>query len=482
MSAAPSGASTGPAVEQLTAVATSDGITVSGRAVFDAATRAEIATDPAGDAAVTGIGADLTGASIEPVADAIKFTLAVADPMPEFGAAPETLHYTWPFVVEDHKGSKEYELQAIRTAGVQDVRDGRTPGGEPVFAVLGCTVNASGGAKSCRQLSRVSGRFTATGVELTVPSSLIQAVRGASIRPVAASINTSLGASGLGWASGGRGGDAIVGTPQDYSLGTVDAVLTAPGGAAGPLVRAEVGADGTFSTVLPLLKSAGAHTVALTVCHQAACTERSIAVQVPPGDPFEPILTTRQVYFDCPASSRIGNVAAAQDEPGSWRDARPTGALGSEGCASVDPPARNASTQMSPLDAVWAGTVHGNVDSMTVRAYLREVDANGTLTDMVILPRVTIDGEVRLAPVAASTVVVPLEPVAPGITKIEFTITNLDFRSAKDHEKTHSVIFSLDAYNVSQAAVWLWDAAEVPSGIEFNPATPRNAAVAAPER
>jgi hypothetical protein len=482
LGSAPSLAGAGPTVENLTATVTAEGVVVSGRAVFGAPVGAEVATDPAGDAAVPNIGADLTGASIQPVEDALRFTLAVADPMTEFSAAPETVHYTWPFIIDDHTGRHEYELQAIRTATAQDVRDGRTPGGAPVFAVLGCTVNASGGAKSCKQLSRVNGRFTATGVELTVPSSLIKVGRGASIAPVEGTINTSVGASGLGWASGGRGGDAIGGTPADYSLGSVDISIVAADGTPGADARAEVAGDGTFSVLLPRPKTQGLHRVALAVCEQMTCAEISMDVQVAPTDPFDPILTTRQVYFHCPTSSRVGNVAAAQEEAGSWNDTRPTGAFGPEGCASVDPPARNATTQMSPLDAVWAGTVSGNVDSMTVRAYLRDADANGTLSEMTILPRVSVDGEVRLAPVGGSTVTVPLVSVSPGISKVEFTVTNLDFNSAKDHEKTHDVIFSLDAYNISQAAVWLWDAAEVPSGIEFNPAAPKPAAVAAPPR
>ncbi|MDQ3991170.1 MAG: hypothetical protein M3245_02510 [Actinomycetota bacterium] len=484
----PAGAT--PVVESLTAAATPSGVVVTGRASF-APQATTVAEDPPGDAAVGDIGADLVRATIDPRSDEVRFRLDVADAMPDLEAPPETLHYNWPILVRDSEGERGYRLQAIRTSTVQDLRDTRVPAGEPVFRVLACTRNATGG-NSCSQTTRVPGTFGGGVVELRVPRPAIGAGVGAVIEPGAYPPNASAGASGLGWFEDGTGGDAMAATPLAFSLGTVSLTLAraaSPPGATGEPVAAKVEADGSFRGELPLPSTTGTYRITARACQSTvscavATTTVEVATVPPPDQPYDPVLVTQQVYFHCPPDTRVGNVAAAQGIAAPWDSTPPTGSLAAgDGCVAADPPARNTTTQVHPADAVWEGTVHGNVDSMTIRAYVRQVDGRGDQETFTVLPRVSIDGEVRLGPVSGSIVVTrPAAGTVQGTSVIELTVTNLGFTRKADDNRSHDVIFSLDSYYIEQSSVWLWDAADISSGITFNPPQPTDAVVRAPDR
>jgi len=485
--AAPAGAASPPVVSDLQAVAGEEAVEVSGRVSFEGA-GAEVAEDPEGDAAVADIGTDLTGASITPAGeDELRFAIDIADPIDDLAGVPEIIHYNWTVNVVTGEETAAFGLQALRTSTLQDLRDGRIPAGEPVIRLLTCSTNATGG-QSCSQATRLDGGFTEEGLEIMVPMAAIGARDGSLISPGPNPINASAGVSGGAWYQNGTAGDAMP-IEASYAVGGVKVGIVEEGQppTAAAFVDAELGPEGAFLEALPLPPVRGSYLAVARACEALTCAVASTPFEVltdaPTPDPFDPVLTEQRVFFHCAGDTPVANLNLLTDGPATWDATPPAGSLtGGQGCAAADPPARNTSTQESPLDAVFTGTAEGNLDSMTVRAYGRFVDGRGDQETFTILARVTIDGTVVLPPSAGSTLVVTPQVGANGIALVEFTITNLQSLRAEDHGRSHEVTFSLDPWHIEHDAVWLWDAEEVPAGITFNPESPAGPVLRAPDQ
>jgi hypothetical protein len=483
---APAQGAEGPALTDLQAAVQGQSVEVLGHVGFDRA-GASVGEDPPGDAQVPGIGTDLVGASITPVeGDRLRFSIEVADPIQAISGLPEVIHYNWPVNVVTGGETQGFEIQAMRTSVASDVRDTRVPTGEPVFQILKCSTNATGG-RSCTRAGRVEGAFTGKGLDFLIPVAAIGARDGSVISPAQFPINVSVGVSGLAWVDNGDGGD-FMSTDAEYAMGGVEVgIVEASQPVDGAtLTNTEIAAGGAFHATLPTPPVHGSYLAVVRACEALTCASETIPFEVaqdaPPEEPFDPVLTKQQVFFHCSGKTHVENVDITPDGPATWDSTPPAGSLqDGDGCAAIDPPARNTTTQESPLDAVWKGTATGNLDSMTVRAYGHIVDARGDPASSTILARLTIDGTVVLPPTAASTLVVTPVAGSNGIDLVEFTITNLQLLGRADHERTHEVTFSLDTWSIDQEAVWVWDAVEAPAGITFNPESPAGPVLQVPD-
>jgi hypothetical protein len=479
-------AESGPSVDELEVTVLDQAVEVSGRSTFEGS-GAPVAQDPAGDAAVADIGTDLVGASIAPSGEEdLRFRIALADPIDELVGLPEVIHYNWSIGVSMGGETAAYGLQAIRTSAVSDVRDGRIPVAEPVFRLLACSSNAPG-TRSCSPKQRVDGAFDESGLELLVPKEAIEAKDGSLIEPGPFPINATAGVSGVAWYENGNGGDTMP-VEASYAVGGVQVGIIRPGQplSAANLVHTELKPDGTFSETLPLPPTHGSYLAVARACEAISCTVRSVPFEVltdaPPEEPFDPVLVEQRVFFHCSGPNRLENADGLTNGPATWDSNAPQKSLAEAGCAALDPPARNNTTQESPLDAVFKGTAEGNLDAMTIRAYGRLVDGRGDQETFTILARLTIDGTVVLPPSVESTLVVTPHAGPDGLSLVEFTITNLQLLKREDHGRTHEVTFSLDPWSIDQDAVWIWDAVETPSGITFNPDVPAGPILIAPKR
>jgi hypothetical protein len=162
-------------------------------------------------------------------------------------------------------------------------------------------------------------------------------------------------------------------------------------------------------------------------------------------------------------------------------------------------PGRGAgANQETVYDAQFHGTFTGNLASLTIEAYdlvLSQVDANNVSRIRLWL---TIDGT-EVLNWDASYVDLSRELTNDGATsRFVFTVPDLGCsRDVLDADGNvvdvvtdgfvtedgdgigeHDILLTLDSYYTDRGSLWVYDTAEVPSGITFNPGEPTGPVVA----
>ncbi len=212
--------------------------------------------------------------------------------------------------------------------------------------------------------------------------------------------------------------------------------------------------------------------VALSLAVPAAAADcRLIRGEATPDDTSDDVEVCHQdVWFHGP---KAGNLAAiGQADLPTWNTTKPTGSL-SSGAGSAY--AGNSVTEivMEPYGKesgpVFVGTFTGNLDNLAVDMYLSSPDSirRGTYP---VRTRLEVDGVELYAEGQGATV--PATSTSPGIHRIRFAYRDLYDALALEGKAgagiTHNVKLSVLPFYFVTEAVFLYDAAETPSGITFN--------------
>lgn len=183
-------------------------------------------------------------------------------------------------------------------------------------------------------------------------------------------------------------------------------------------------------------------------------------VLAPAAQAQVPVPVTTKYFFQCAGSQPTTKV---QTTVASWNTTAPTGSYtAGNGCGFVDTLAASEPAS-PPSDAVFEGTHTGPVSSITLDLHellLSNIDAQ--LGGQLVGIGLEIDGN----PVATTdtALTVPLIASSTGASNLmRVTFTNIKVKDAAEH--TYRVI--VQKYNT--AALWVWGASEIASGVEFNP-------------
>ena len=205
-----------------------------------------------------------------------------------------------------------------------------------------------------------------------------------------------------------------------------------------------------------------------------------------------PTFRSERVYYHCTAPTKLNNANYLTAGAAPWNTTAPSQSFTQgAGCGHLDAVFYGTAPD-SPYDAVFEGTFTGNISSMTFELHnllLGQVRAAGTYS---VGLRVLIDGEPLFGAAQGAEVSVTPELSSTGLSeKLVFSLHRLgcakeikdasgNVTSVKtdgyatengDGTEEHSILVALDQYYLDQAAAFVWDTTEVPSGITFNSPT-----------
>ena len=222
---------------------------------------------------------------------------------------------------------------------------------------------------------------------------------------------------------------------------------------------------------------------AATLATGSALAEETSSVALPtaeatetptetPSEPAGPVFTEQRVYFH-QAATKAGNLGAmGADSLPSWNTTAPgsvtTGAGGGYlGNIATEIALGDHTAESGPT---FEGKFTGLIDSMAVDLY---AFANPNDVKQGIRVQVLVDGE--LVHEDADPFDVAYKPGGQAARQINFAITGIHsvmelygMNTAPDAE--HTVRINVVPYYVGDDAMYVYDAAEAPSGITFNAA------------
>lgn len=196
---------------------------------------------------------------------------------------------------------------------------------------------------------------------------------------------------------------------------------------------------------------------------------------------IDPTLRTERVYFHCVGPVKAQNVALGQGTIPSWSVEAPTQSVQQgAGCGYYENAVGGyAGANRTTLDAVWAGTFDGNVDSVTVELHNIAVAASRATGPFKLRANLFIDGVDVIDPDAPQIEIAPVPSDTHVSEELSFTVTGLGLLD-EDGDGSQTRQFELVIRSLSEEqSAWVWDTTEVPAGLTFNPAEPAATAVAA---
>jgi hypothetical protein len=191
--------------------------------------------------------------------------------------------------------------------------------------------------------------------------------------------------------------------------------------------------------------------------------------------PEPPTLRTEKVFFHCSggANNKLQNAEVAQGRTPGWDTKAPTTSFtAGGGCGHYDNILSSTAADR-PTDASWKGTFTGNLDRLTLELH-RLLPAQGATLPNRITLDVQVDGvsefsgPVNFTPTTSST----------GASQSAFvTLDKIGLaKEPGNGVKQREVRVYVASFNETQSA-WVFDATEVPAGIEFNPAATKGVVV-----
>lgn len=202
----------------------------------------------------------------------------------------------------------------------------------------------------------------------------------------------------------------------------------------------------------------------------------AIALAVPAGatEAATAVLTQQRTYVHCGADKASVNKASTFQ----WNTTAPTTSFTTGGgCGQLD------TDKTEGDDTTFTGTFTGNLDTLTAKAWVidagpvRAAAASG-YEEIYTNVSLVIDG---VDYVAAELKLVP-KPSSTGLARLlEFSVTGINLLDPVTQAGTHQVSLKLGSasYLDGDQVIWVLDATEVDSGIDFNPATLSNVVVPA---
>jgi hypothetical protein len=175
------------------------------------------------------------------------------------------------------------------------------------------------------------------------------------------------------------------------------------------------------------------------------------------AEDFVPVLETEDVFFRCTGRARLsqGDLATSVR----WTPEPPASSVAAGGgCAAHDSQvccSATVSNENYIYDAVFAGDMFGNLDTLTVRAWALDVGANKAAATVPLDVFLAVDGKARLDNVPVTVA----SDVNNGVRTIEFSVTNLGLLSEADHTRYHDVhlVMKTPTYGGSDLT-WVFDA------------------------
>lgn len=196
------------------------------------------------------------------------------------------------------------------------------------------------------------------------------------------------------------------------------------------------------------------------------------------GPDFTPNLRPEQVWFRCGSGPRVSPHGGV---PVGWSTTAPARPLADGGGCGVVDATWWSESPSSGLDVVFAGAYAGNLDRITVEAFVAYAGPYRVTDEFGKYPvnvRLAVDGTPLLGSRGRTISFAPAPTATPGVERLRFTITGLGLLS-EAHDSVHQVEVVLAGHPETiivgnefsdYANIWLFDAAEVPGGLTFNPA------------
>jgi hypothetical protein len=188
------------------------------------------------------------------------------------------------------------------------------------------------------------------------------------------------------------------------------------------------------------------------------------------GDPSNPDddleVCDVRTYFECPGAVPVNNVTQVQsDAVPSWSETEPGSFADGNGCGTVDPGALVGRT----VDTTFEGTFDGRIDGMDIVLHATSVPYDITLGGpLKVGVTVEIDGAVLYD--NAETDVNGTVDETGLIAEYVIGIPNVG-RTGFADDGTHDVKVIVSQWFIDTVGLQYMGAAEVPSGIRFNPPT-----------
>ena len=204
------------------------------------------------------------------------------------------------------------------------------------------------------------------------------------------------------------------------------------------------------------------------------------AAHTPEGEVFVPEYTETATYLHCNGGTKLSNAHATVDGVRvAFDTTKPTASYTSgAGCGTVDTFFGGTANHNPIYDFPIRGTYTGNINNITVRFWAIDFTASRALNEFTVDLHLVIDGTEILARNADGSAVEAHAPAIASETGIarlyEVTITKVGLSSLEDHTMEHEVEMTAYAKYIdgSGGLVWVYDAAEIDSGLVFNDTTP----------
>lgn len=219
-------------------------------------------------------------------------------------------------------------------------------------------------------------------------------------------------------------------------------------------------------------------------------------------EPFVPVLETTSAWLQCdkgPTKEYAANwfLGGDADTVATWGPAAPASVTTGAGCGKADDAALGGTRPGTPFQYTVEGPISGNTDSVTITLHTADLGPSRASGEPVELSvRAVLDGKslfgVTTNEAVDGTLVdspadVPLTvtPVGTGATggvrALTFTLTNLGLLLEEDAGVEHRLLVDVGDASLDNH-VWMWGAAEAPSGVVVNPDTTSPAQLKAQDR
>lgn len=201
----------------------------------------------------------------------------------------------------------------------------------------------------------------------------------------------------------------------------------------------------------------------------------AVADHTAPGEPFVPVYVETPVYLHCNGAVKANNVhAVAQSTFVSWDENQPTASYTTgAGCGYADTFLTGAADHNPIYDFPIQGTFEGNIDNLTIRFWAIDVSGSRALDEFTVNLHVQINGQDIIA--RGTEAHAPVINSSTGVSRLyEVTVTSVGFNSLQAHNTVHNIQITAHTKFIDGSGVlaWVYDAAEIDSGLVINDTTP----------
>ena len=189
-------------------------------------------------------------------------------------------------------------------------------------------------------------------------------------------------------------------------------------------------------------------------------------------EPVEPVFVEQQVFFH-QAATKLGNLAAlGHDTFPSWNTTAPATVTGGNGAGYVgnmltEIPLGDHTAESGPT---FVGAFSGPINTLAVDlfAFSNPGDAAQGLRVQLTIDDIVVHQD-------ADPFSVPLKPGGQAVRQLNFAVTGIhDVMEANGlstaADSAHTIRINVVPFYVGDDAMYVYDAAEAPSGMVFNPA------------